>query len=310
MRTTPFNIIGNRKWWYIISVLLILPGIISLFVWGLNVGIDFKGGSLLQVKYEQGRPEIEEIRSALSTTDIPGIQVQTGGENDLLVKFPNTDNRDGRNDANTILATLKKDNSGVGEQSFENIGGSVASDTTKSAYIAVVIAALAIMTFIAWAFSSVPKPASSWRFGMTAVLSLLHDLIFVIGTFSIIGHFFISIEIDALFITAMLTIMGYSINDTIVVFDRIRENLRRSPGKSFEQVANESLNQTIARSINSSLTVLFVLCALLLLGGESIRNFVLALTLGVAVGTYSSIFNASPLLVTWQSWSSKRVDKK
>jgi preprotein translocase SecF subunit len=127
-----------------------------------------------------------------------------------------------------------------------------------------------------------------------------------VGAFSIIGHFFPTIEVDSLFITALLTILGYSVNDTIVVFDRIRENLRRTPGKSFEEIANNSLNQTLARSLNTSFTVLIILCALLVLGGDSIRNFILALTLGVAIGTYSSIFNASPLLVSWQGWVDKR----
>jgi preprotein translocase subunit SecF len=153
----------------------------------------------------------------------------------------------------------------------------------------------------------VPKPASSWRFGVTAIMALAHDILFVIGAFSLIGHFFPSVEVDALFITAILTILGFSVNDTIVVFDRIRENLRRSPGHTFAEIANSSLNQTLARSLNTSMTVLLVLLSLLLLGGGSIRNFILALSLGVAIGTYSSIFNATPLLVSWQEAIERRM---
>lgn len=309
MKHTSFSIIQKRRVWYILSLLFIVPGIISIFTWGLNVGIDFKGGSLLQVEYSESRPAVETIRDQVSKSEVPGVAVQTAGDKGLLIRFPNTEGREGRKDADSIISKLEEGSQKLNKdkESFETVGGTVAKTTTNRAILAVVLTSLAIIIFMAWSFASVPKPASSWRFGVTAILALLHDLVFVIGAFSIIGHFMPEIEVDSLFITALLTILGFSVNDTIVVFDRIRENLRKYPNKSFEDVSNESLNQTLARSLNTSGTVLIVLLALLLLGGVSIRSFILALTLGVAVGTYSSIFNASPLLVTWQNWSDRRT---
>jgi len=309
-----FNIIGKRRNWYIFSAILIIPGIISLFVWGLNFGIDFKGGTIQEIDFTGSRPALEIMRSQSATTGIPGVSIQTAGDKGIIVRFPTMDGRDARADGNAAKAALTKVEEGkepiqITEKRFENIGSSVASSTTTKAIWSVIIVSLAIIIFISIAFSSVPKPASSWRFGVTAVLALMHDLLFVIGSISIIGHFIPSVEVDSLFITALLTILGFSVNDTIVVFDRIRENLRRNPGRSFADIANDSLNQTIARSINTSSTVLIVLISLLLVGGEPIRNFILALTLGVAVGTYSSIYNASPMLVSWQ-FLVERLEKR
>lgn len=311
MKAGSFNIVGSRKLWYIVSTLLILPGVISLFVWHLNVGIDFKGGSLLQVSYQGTRPDIEKIRTDITEAGTTGATVQTSGDKGVIIRFADQANVDASTQKDKLITGLEKQGAlDTTKTSFENIGGSVAKATTSNAVKAVIITSIAIILFIAWSFGSVPKPASSWRFGVTAIIALAHDILFVVGAFSIIGHFFPGIEVDALFITALLTIMGFSVNDTIVVFDRIRENLRRLPGKSFEDIANASLNQTLARSINTSMTVLIVLGSLLALGGGSIRNFILALTLGVAIGTYSSIFNASPLLVSWQLWTDKRSAKK
>lgn len=306
MTTQPIAIIANRKRWYLLSTLLILPGLISLAIWHLNVGIDFRGGSLEELSFSNP-PAIEQVRTELQGSGIPGIQVQTSGSTHILVRFPNQAGTKQGDNEKEILTTLQKTHSDVKELSFQSIGGSVASSTTKNAAWAVAITSVAIILFIAWSFRGVSKPASSWRFGVTAILALAHDILFVIGAFSLIGHFQPSVEVDALFITAILTILGFSVNDTIVVFDRIRENLRRHPGQNFAEVTNMSLNQTLARSINTSSTVLIVLLALLLIGGESIRNFILALSLGVAIGTYSSIFNASPLLVSWQLWADKRT---
>jgi preprotein translocase subunit SecF len=170
-----------------------------------------------------------------------------------------------------------------------------------------VLVSTAIVLYIAFAFRNVPAPASSWSFGFMAIAALLHDALFLLGVFSLLGHF-LKVEVDALFVTAVLTVIGFSVHDTIVVFDRIRENLRRDKG-SFEQIVNNSILETIARSVNTSVTVLLTLLALFLFGGESIRMFVLALLIGVASGTYSSIFNASPLLVTLHNWRVKRLEK-
>jgi preprotein translocase subunit SecF len=308
MKKFDFDIIGTRKYWYILSTLLILPGIISLFVWKLNVGIDFKGGALQQVEFSKERPNIDQLRTEASNAHISGVNLQTTGEKGVIIRFPNENNQKPREAGTAIFSKIQQAYPDAQEVSFESIGGSVAQSTTNKAIWSVIITSLAIILFIAWSFASVPRPASSWRFGVTAILALAHDILFVTGAFSIIGHFFPSIEVDSLFITALLTILGFSVNDTIVVFDRIRENLRRAGGRSFAEIANSSLNQTLARSLNTSMTVLVVLLALLLIGGSSIRNFILALTLGVAIGTYSSIFNASPLLVSWQGMAERAVE--
>lgn len=304
---TNFNIVGLRKRWYLLSTLLILPGLISLIFWNLQVGIDFKGGTSQQINFDK-TPDISQVRDKISATGIAGLSVQTSGTSDIIVRFPNEDGVKPREHGDKILTELKTISPNIQEKSFENIGGSVAKSTTNKAGWAVGITSLAIIIFIAWSFGSVPQPASSWRFGVTAIAALAHDILFVIGAFSILGHFFPTIEVDALFITAILTILGFSVNDTIVVFDRIRENLRRTPNISFEEIANNSLNQTLARSLNTTITVLIILVTLLVIGGPSIRNFILALTLGVAIGTYSSIFNASQLLVTWHNFAQKRLE--
>lgn len=305
----PFPIIEQRLRWYILSLVLIVPGIAAWFAWGLNVGIDFKGGTQLQVEYSGERPEIQQVRESVEAVGVPGVSLQTSGGNQFLIRFPNEDGRSAREDASALVEALTEE-AGEGqvveELSYENIGGSVAATTTRSAFLAVIVASLAIILYIAWSFRGIPQPASSWRFGLATILTLIHDLLFVVGAFAIVGHFFPSVEVDALFITALLTVVGFSVNDTIVVFDRIRENLKTQKGRPFARIANESLNQTLTRSLNTSLTVLMVLVALLLMGGESIRSFILALTLGIAVGTYSSIFNAAPLLVSWQNMIEKK----
>jgi preprotein translocase subunit SecF len=309
MPSRSFNIIGKRKIWYALSALLILPGIVSLFVWGLNVGIDFKGGTMQQLTFEGERPAVDQIRSQVREAGVSSATIQTSGENGVIIRFANEAGKDGREQGNAIIEALETEEVTITEEGFQNIGGSVARDTSRKAVTAVIIACIAIVFFIAYSFRTVPRPANSWRFALTTIAALIHDILFTVGAFSIIGHFFPQIEVDALFITALLTVLGFSVNDTIVVFDRIRENLRRTPNKTFEEVANSSTNQTLARSLNTSMTVLLVLVALLLLGGESIRNFILALTLGVAIGTYSSIFNATPLLVSWQGFVEARMPK-
>jgi preprotein translocase subunit SecF len=204
-----------------------------------------------------------------------------------------------------IKETLKTKIGDVTEKRFETVGPIVSKDLTQKAIWAVILASIGIILYIAFAFRTVPKPANSFRFGLCAVFALIHDLAFVTGAFAILGHF-IGYEIDSLFITALLTVMGFSVHDTIVVFDRIRENLRLSPDLSFEEVTNKSVVQTLDRSINTSLTVLLTLSSLFFFGGESIKHFILALLIGILIGTYSSIFNASPLLVSWQGWIEKR----
>ena len=192
------------------------------------------------------------------------------------------------------------------EKRFESIGPTVGQELKKSAFYQLGLVSLGIILYIAYAFRKVAKPITPWQFGWAAIIALLHDLLVVLGIFSLISHFK-GFEIDSMFVTAMLTVLGFSIHDTIVVFDRIRENLKTHAGQSIEFVVNHSITQTLVRSLNTSLTVLFVLLAMLLFGGETIRYFVLALFIGVATGTYSSIFVASPIVVLWHNWRTKKA---
>ncbi len=293
------NIIGRRKIWYLISLVLIVPGVIALFLWKLPFGIDFRGGTLLDIQYSQTTSK-EQVQNGLNEAGIKNTNIQESGK-DFIIRTGNLDQTGQKN----LEEALKK--AGEYKQNrLETVGPTVSADLSQKAIIAVILASIAIIIYISIAFRKVPKPASSWRFGVCAVLALIHDLVFVTGAFAILGHFF-GFEIDSLFITALLTIMGFSVHDTIVVFDRIRENLRRSPSLDFETNVNNSILQTLNRSLNTSFTVLIVLLALYLLGGQTLKHFMLALLLGIAIGTYSSIFNASPLLVSWQLWSARRM---
>jgi len=297
------NIIGYRKLWYAISLILIIPGIIALFLWGLKPGIDFRGGTLLEVKFAQPT-SIEQVKTALTGSNLSNLSITPTAQGSYMIKTqPITQEQHLK-----IGEELTK----VGENQeiqYQTVGPIVSNDLKTKAVIAVILASLAIIFFIAFAFRQVPRPASSWKFGVCAVLALVHDLAFVTGVWAILGHF-LGHEIDSLFITGLLTIMGFSVHDTIVVFDRIRENLRKHPSLSFEENVNNSIIQTINRSLNTSLTVLIVLAALFFLGGASLKNFVLMLLIGITIGTYSSIFNASPLLVSWQGWTMNRLTKK
>jgi preprotein translocase subunit SecF len=296
------------KLWFTISAILIIPGLVALITWGLRFGIDFKGGTLIELRFNQNtevRSQNEEltenVRTALKDVELENLLVQSAGQGSVFL-------RTGSVNQEKHAEIQEKLKAGVGEFEevrFESVGPTVSQDLTRKAVIAVIIASFVIIFYIAFAFRGVPKPASSWRFGISAVFALIHDLIFVIGAFAILGHFF-HYEVDSLFITALLTVMGFSVHDTIVVFDRLRENLKKSPAASFSEIADISITQTLGRSLATSLTVIFVLLSLFLLGGESTKPFVLALLLGVTIGTYSSIFNATPLLVMWHNRTTRR----
>lgn len=297
------NIIGLRKLWYLISAILIIPGIIALFLWGLKPGIDFRGGTLMEVKFSQN-VSVEQVKNGLSELNLSNLTVQATSQETYLIKTGPI--------AQEIHLKITEGLTKIGESQelrFETVGPTVSNDLTRKAVMAVILASLAIILYITFAFRQVPRPANSWRFGVCAVLALVHDLAFVIGVWAILGHF-LGYEIDSLFITGLLTIMGFSVHDTIVVFDRIRENLRKHPSLNFEENVNNSIIQTLNRSLNTSLTVLIVLAALYFLGGVTLKHFILMLLIGITIGTYSSIFNASPLLVSWQGWIVNRLAKK
>jgi len=290
------DIIGKKNLYFLISFLIIIPGIFALVLWGLNLSIDFTGGSriTLSVKNVQDQNTVEIIKKNLEKDKIKIASIEKSN-NLIFIRTQPLDQK--QNDK--FVNDLKKEIKNFKEEEFETIGPTIGKETTSDAVKAVVLASLLIVLYITWSFRKIPKPASSFRFGICAIIALIHDVLVVVGIFAIFGHFF-GVEIDSLFVTAVLTVIGFSVHDTIVVFDRIRENLKRMSSSSFSTVVNNSILQTLDRSLNTSLTVVLVLLALLLFGGESIKWFAVALLVGVVSGTYSSIFNASPLLVLWQ----------
>lgn len=275
-----------KIWFFVVSTLIILPGLFFLFTGGLKFGIDFTGGALLEYKFE-GLIEKEKLEEFGS--------VVPSGDNTYIIRTQSVSHLE--------LQDLKRRiNEKFGNFTVrreENVGPVIGKELERKAAIALVLSCIMIVLYIAFAFRKLPKPASSFRFGVCAIAALIHDVLLVIGAFAIFGYFF-GIEIDTLFVTALLTIIGFSVHDTIVVFDRIRENLPKYLSKKFETVVDISITQTLARSLNTSLTVVFVLTALLLFGGATIKWFVVALLIGIISGTYSSIFNASALLAWWE----------
>lgn len=296
------NIIGKKYWYFAISLFVLVPGLIALFLFGLNRSIDFSGGSRITLTFKSRifKETTKTIQKELTKEQVKDVSLQASGNTVIVRSSPITEAQHA-----TLLQDLHKDFGAFREDAFETIGPIIGSETTINALKAIVVASILIILYIAWSFRKVPRPASSVRFGVCAILALVHDVLVVVGIFAILGHFF-RIEVDSLFVTALLTVIGFSVHDTIVVFDRIRENLRRMGGMPFDQVVNASILQTLDRSLNTSLTVLLVLLAMLLFGGESIRWFIIALLIGIVSGTYSSIFNASPLLVLWHELSLKR----
>ncbi len=296
-----YNIIEKKKIWFTFSGVLVALSILALAIWGLRLGIDFTGGSLLEISYSQARPEINQIEDTLNELEIQSLRVQPSNETEYLLRFENVDETTHQQ----ILEGLGNieiegvENNVLTENRFESIGPIIGSELKAKAIESIVIVLIFIVAYIAYAFRKVSKPVASWKYGISAIIALAHDILIVTGIFSVLGYLF-NIEVDSLFVTALLTILGFSVHDTIVTFDRTRENLFKNQDKAFDEVVNISVNQTIVRSINTSVTTLFVLLAIYFFGGESIKNFVLALILGVIIGTYSSIFVASPLLAIWR----------
>ena len=291
------NIISKRYWFFLISAIVIVPGLISLIAFGLKPSTDFQPGSTVTISFS---PQVEEsaLRQAMTSAGYPDATIQlasTGtSAGNYFVSLPQITSAQ----ETTLMTDLQTSlNSTPTPSDFTTTSASVAAQTVRYAVIAVIVAALCIMVYIAWAFRKMPRP---FRWGICAIIALLHDLLVVIGIFSILG-WLLGIKIDALFITGVLTVAGYSVHDTIVVFDRIRENMLKGTNKDFEKTVDFSINETFVRSLNTSLTVLFVLFALFLLGGSTIHYFVLVLLIGVITGTYSSICNASALLVVWEN---------
>ena len=284
------------KIYYIFSGLLILAAIISLIVFGLKFGIEFTGGSLLEVEFKNERPSADAIQQKLADLNLGEIIVQPLAQNEVLLRFKEVDEA-----THQAIISKLKEISDFEEKQFQLIGPQIGQELRQKTGVAVILTLIAITLYIAFAFRKVSKPVSSFQYGLASLIALFHDILIPLGIFSILGKFH-NIEITIPIIAALLTILGFSVHDTIVIFDRIRENLLKRNLPSFEETVNWSLNQTLGRSINTVLTVLIVLLALFFFGGLSLRYFALSLIVGIISGAYSSIFIASPILVSWLKW--------
>jgi preprotein translocase subunit SecF len=289
------NIVGKRYWFFAISLIAIIPGLIALSLWGLPLAIDFTGGSLLEIRFESGdAPEPAQIVLLYEEFGIGDPLVQSVGENEISARSKAIDDA---TSARLVEEMESRFDGPVSVLRFESVGPAVGSEVAERAAGAVGLAALGILAYITYAFRGV---ANAFRYGVAAILAMIHDVALVIGIESILGHY-LGWEVDALFLTALLTVIGFSVHDSIVVFDRIRENQTIHRRLDFETLVNHSIVQTLDRSINTQLTVMLTLLALLLFGGVTTRHFVTILLIGVFSGTYSSIFNAAPILVVWEN---------
>jgi len=290
-------IVKNKKIFVTISAVLVSLSIFSMFYFGLNFGIDFKGGSLLEVEYSLNRPESSIIEDSIKDTGIDSVLIQPMGEMGYSIKARDITDSEKK----AVLEALGSD---AKEISFTSIGPSVGKELVRKSILCFILVSLGIIFWIAYSFRKVSKPVSSWKYGIVAVIALIHDVIISAGIFSLISHF-MGASVDTLFVVAILTVLGLSVSDTIVIFDRIRENIRINQGKDFSEIVGKSIKQIYPRSIATSLTVIIALISLIFFGPESTKLFAITLTAGMFFGTYSSIFLASPLLLTIKDLQNK-----
>jgi len=295
--TIPF--LKYRKFYFIFSGILILASLVCLIIFGLKPGIDFTGGSILEIEYQTERPSNQEIKETLSGLDLSEISIQPTGEKGVILRM-----KDISEDTHQEILQKLSENNQLEERRFESIGPVIGRELKQKTKIVIILSLFAIVLYIAWAFRKISRPIPSWQYGIASLIALSHDVLIPIGIFSVLGKFY-GVQITIPVITALLTVLGYSINNTVVVFDRIRENLLKHAG-TYQEIVNNSLNQTLTRSINTSLTTLFVLAAIFFFGGATLKYFALALILGIICGTYSSMFLASPILVSWLGWRKRR----
>jgi preprotein translocase subunit SecF len=314
------NLVAKRNWFYLLSFLVIIPGVISLMIPPrLQPGIEFTSGTTFSFRYKEPATQAE-VKSLLSSLGHSEAQVQTSGNNQFLVQTKEIEGSATTppvgpslpSEREKIESALQQQHGGFIDTNgnptaqfieFSSVSASVSKSIGRNAAFAVLLASLAITMYITWSFSNVPN---SLRYGVSAIVALLHDVLLVVGIFSILGKLF-DIQVDTFFITALLTVVGFSVHDSIVVFDRVRENVARGIIRNFPDCVNHSLLQTMGRSFNTSLTLIFSVLALLLLGGSSIKDFLIALLVGMSTGAYSSIFIASMFLVTWQQGDIPRL---
>ena len=292
-----------RKIFYVFSIIAIILSITSIFIFRLELGIDFTGGSMLEVEYENERPSIQLIQNRIEEITLEKIIVQPVEQKGIILKTKDTSEETYAKAIEKLeeLGTLKQDAS-----QFETIGPIIGNELKDKTKIVIILSLMAIVFYIAYSFRKISRPVNSFAYGFTSLIALCHDVLIPLGVFAFLGKLY-GVQITIPVITAFLTVLGYSINNSVVVFDRARENLLRSREVSFGNIINKSLNETLTRSINTSLTTLFVLFSIFFFGGETLRYFSLALILGISCGTYSSIFLVTPLLVTYLEWREKRL---
>jgi preprotein translocase subunit SecF len=302
------NIVKYRKIFYSISAVLVVASFVVLGMWGLNLGIDFKGGSLIEVEYQGTRPEVEMVRKELAPLNV-GATVRATGDNGYLIK---TNTLDQAAHGKVLAALGVGTDSKITEKRFNTIGPLLGREAAMNSLASIFSVILVIVIFITWAFRQVSKPVASWKYGLIAIVALIHDVIIPTGVFVVLGKY-AGYEVDTLFVTALLVILGFSIHDTIVVFDRVREHLKNSSPErqknEFDKIVGESISETMSRSINTSFTTLLAILALYFVGPESTKHFSLVLAIGIIAGTYSSVFLGSPLLVTVQKWQDRKAAK-
>jgi preprotein translocase subunit SecF len=302
-------VIKYRKIFYIITALLVLGSIGSIAVFGLNFGIDFTGGSLMEVRYDAEHPDKTTLEQGLTTLAVGGFSLRSTeglSAGDGYILRTQTLSEESRQ---AVLSVFSQNGTyAVTQESFNTVGPVIGKELRDKAFAAIALVSIAIVLFIAFVFRKVSEPVSSWKYGVISIIALVHDLIIPVGVFAILGHT-VGAEVNALFVMALLAILGYSINDTIVVFDRVRENLKlnhqQSRTEDFELTVGKSLTQTYARSINTSLTTALALLTIFFFGPTATQDFALVMIVGVVAGAYSSIFLASPLLVTIAGWLKK-----
>lgn len=284
-----------QNYFFIIPLVSSILALSAIFIWGLQPGIDLKGGSLLQVKYPDGRPELQLVQEKVDTLDFGEIRIQPSNENDFVLRQRDLNPAE-KKSLDEALSSFGK----IEELQFNSVGPSIGAELMQKAWWAIAMITLLTISFIAFAFRGISVPVASWKYGVVAIITLLHDILIPTGLFAYLGYIR-DAEVGALFIVALLTILGISINDTIVVFDRIRENLNLNIAakkiESYTDVVWRSITQTLTRSINTSVTVIVMLVALYWVGPESTQDFALTLIVGMVAGTYSSILVASPLLI-------------
>lgn len=293
------DIIGQRTIFYSLSGALILASALAIAIFGLRLGIDFTGGSILEVEFPGARPPAEILIERLAPLNLGELRLRATGERGFFIRLRSID-------APTHQKILEALGEGVSDKPENTFGPAIGRELWRKSMIAVSLVILLIVSYLAWAFRKVSLPLPSWKYGLTAVIALVHDVLIPTGLFAVAGHFS-NFEVDTLFVTAILTILGFSVHDTIVVFDRIRENLKKDTGHSdFPALVNRSVNETFVRSINTSLTVILALAAVYVFGGPATNVFSLTLIIGIIIGTYSSICIASPLLVSWYEYQRHR----